>query len=467
MFYSQVQNAQEVTVVDSTGTVKNNDTPDVVLKKDTVKTFKRFKAEGVSAVVGEYVILDSDIDKSYLELRTQGISIEGITRCQLLGKLMEDKLYAHHAKLDSILVSDSEINYQIDQQIDYMVSELGSEEKVASYYRKNNIAELRQELFEVNKTIKLASNMQQSVVETVEVTPEEVREFFYTIPEEERPIFGAEVELAQIVIEPETTEEAKQKVIERLNQIRTDIVDNGASFSTKAVLYSKDGTRSKGGLITGIKRNSPYAKEFKDQAFSLLEGEVSEPFETEFGFHILFLEKIRGQELDVRHIILFPEISQKTINEAKVRIDTIRNNIVNGKISFEDAAKKYSTDKETRNNGGQLVNPVSLDTKFDLNKMDPTLSAQIYNIQEGEVTKVLTDNDRTGKSYFKILTVTKRYEEHAADYVEDYEKIQELALKEKQLRTIEEWQNKKIKETYVNVNEDYNECDFSSNWLKR
>jgi peptidyl-prolyl cis-trans isomerase SurA len=467
MFYSQVQNAQEVTVVDSTGTVKSNDTPDVVLKKDTVKTFKRFKAEGVSAVVGEYVILDSDIDKSYLELRTQGISIEGITRCQLLGKLMEDKLYAHHAKLDSILVSDSEINYQIDQQIDYMVSELGSEEKVASYYRKNNIAELRQELFEVNKTIKLASNMQQSVVETVEVTPEEVREFFYTIPEEERPIFGAEVELAQIVIEPETTEEAKQKVIERLNQIRTDIVDNGASFSTKAVLYSKDGTRSKGGLITGIKRNSPYAKEFKDQAFSLLEGEVSEPFETEFGFHILFLEKIRGQELDVRHIILFPEISQKTINEAKVRIDTIRNNIVNGKISFEDAAKKYSTDKETRNNGGQLVNPVSLDTKFDLNKMDPTLSAQIYNIQEGEVTKVLTDNDRTGKSYFKILTVTKRYEEHAADYVEDYEKIQELALKEKQLRTIEEWQNKKIKETYVNVNEDYNECDFSSNWLKR
>ena len=179
------------------------------------------------------------------------------------------------------------------------------------------------------------------------------------------------------------------------------------------------------------------------------------------------MEKIRGQELDVRHIILFPEISQKTINEAKVRIDTIRNNIVNGKISFEDAAKKYSTDKETRNNGGQLVNPVSLDTKFDLNKMDPTLSAQIYNIQEGEVTKVLTDNDRTGKSYFKILTVTKRYEEHAADYVEDYEKIQELALKEKQLRTIEEWQNKKIKETYVNVNEDYNECDFSSNWLKR
>ncbi len=467
LLYSQIQSAQEVTAVDSTGTVRNNDTLETDVKKDSIKPFKRFKAEGVSAVVGEYVILDSDIDKSYLELRTQGISIEGITRCQLLGKLMEDKLYAHHAKLDSIVVSDSEINYQIDQQIDYMVGELGSEEKVASYYRKNNIAELRQELFEVNKTIKLASNMQQSVVMNVEVTPEEVREFFYSIPEDERPIFGAEVELAQIVIEPETTEEAKKKVIDRLNEIRTDIVDNGASFATKAVLYSKDGTRSKGGLITGIKRNSPFAKEFKDQAFSLLEGEVSEPFETEFGYHILLLEKVRGQELDVRHIILFPEVSQKTINEAQAKIDSVRNSIVNGEIPFEDAAKEYSTDKETRNNGGQLVNPVSLDTKFDLNKMDPTLSAQIYNIKEGEMTKVLTDNDRTGKLLFKILTVTKRYEEHTADYVEDYEKIQELALKEKQLKAIEDWQDKKIKETYINVNEDYGDCDFSSNWLKQ
>ena len=467
LIIAQLNYAQEVTTVDSTGTVKNNDIVDSLLKKDSVKPFKRYKAEGISAVVGEYVILDSDIDKSYLELKTQGISIEDITRCQLLGKLMEDKLYAHQAKLDSIIVPDSEINYQIDQQIEYMIGELGSEEKVASYYRKNNIEELKQELFEVNKTLKLASNMQRSVVEGVEITPEEVRDFFFSIPEDERPVFGAELELAQIVIEPDVSEEAKQKVIERLNEIRTDIVDNGSSFATKAVLYSKDGTRSKGGLIEGIRRNSPFAKEFKDQSFSLLEGEVSEPFETEFGFHILFLEKIRGQELDVRHIILFPEISQKTINEAKSKIDSIRNSIVNGEITFADAAKEFSTDKETRNNGGLLVNPVSLDTKFDLTKMDPTLSAQVYNIQEGEITKVLTDNDRTGKGFFKILKVTKRFEEHKAEYVKDYEKIQDLALKEKQLKAIEEWQDKKIKETYISVNEDYGSCEFSSNWLKK
>lgn len=465
--FSILTYGQEVVTVDSTGVVKNAESVEELKKdKDSVAPFVRFKAEGVSAVVGEYIVLDSDIDKSYLELEAQGISTEGITRCQLFGKLLEDKLYAHHAKIDSILVPDSEINQQIDQQLQYMISELGSEEKVASYYRKDNIDELRTELFEVNKTMRLASEMQRNVVENVEITPEEVREFFFSIPEEDRPVFSAEVEVAQIVIEPEVTEEAKKKVMDRLYQMRADIVDNGASFATKAVLYSKDGSASKGGLIEGIKRNSPFAKEFKDQAFSLLEGEVSEPFETEFGYHILFVEKIRGQEIDVRHIILFPEISQFTIDKAREKIDTLRTKIVSGEISFAETAKTYSDEKETRNNGGQLVNPVTGDTRFDLTKMDPTLGAQVYNLNQGEVSKVFTDRDYTGKSNFKILMVTNKYEEHQSDYVKDYEKIKELALKEKQIKVIGTWQDKKIKETYININEDYKDCEFSSNWLK-
>lgn len=461
--------AQEVVTVDSTGVAKVNEileTNEMVEKKDTIKPFKRFKAEGVTAVVGNYVILDSDIDKSYLELRQQGISVDGVTRCQLLGKLMEDKLYAHHAKLDSILVPDAEINGRIDQQIQFMVSEMGSEEKVAELYKKNNIGELRSELFDVNKTIMLAGEMQRKVVENVEITPEEVRTFFYSIPEEDRPVFSAEVEVAQIVIEPEITDEAHQKVIDRLNEFRRDIVENGASFASKAVLYSQDGSRSKGGLIPAVRKNSPLAKEFKDMAFSLLEGEVSEPFETEFGYHILYIDKIRGQEVDVRHIILFPEVSQATIDKAREEIETIRTRVLDKEISFAEAAREFSDEKETRNNGGQLANPVSLDTRFDLTKMDPTLSAQVYNLQQGEVSKVFTDRDYTGKSKFKILTITKRFEEHPADYVNDYEKIKELALKEKQIRAIEKWQDKKIKDTYINVNEDYGDCEFSSNWTK-
>ena len=462
--------AQEVVTVDSTGVVKSSAEDLTVVaaeKKDTVRKFKRFKAEGVTAVVGNYVILDTDIDKSYLELKQQGISTEEITRCELLGKLMEDKLYAHQAKLDSILIPDAEINNRIDQQMQYLISELGSEEKVAEFYRKDNMADLRKELFEVNKTLQLASEMQRKVVENVEITPEEVREFFYSIPEDERPIFSAEVEVAQIVIEPEVTPEATQDVIDRLNEFRRDIVDNGSSFASKAVLYSKDGSASKGGLIPAVRKNSPLAKEFKDMAFSLLEGEVSEPFETEFGWHLLYVEKIRGQEVDVRHIILFPEVTQATIEKAKVKIDSVRQEIVAGNITFAEAARNYSDETETRNNGGQLVNPVTFDTRFDLTKMDPTLSAQVYNLKQDEVSQVFTDRDYTGKSKFKILTITRRFEEHPADYVKDYEKIKDLALKEKQIRAIEKWQEKKIKDTYVNVNADYQGCEFSSNWLKR
>lgn len=463
--------SQEVVTVDSTGVAKNNDAITIensTKSNDTLKPFKKYKAEGISAVIGEYVILDSDIDKSYLELASQGISVKDISRCQLLGKLMEDKLYAHHAKIDSILVTDDEINGQIEQQIQYMIGELGNEDKVAKYYRKNSIAELRKDLFEVNKTLKLASEMQRRVVEEVEVTPEEIRAFFYSIPVADRPVFGAELEVAQIVVEPEVTEEARNNVIDRLNEMRIDVVENGSSFSTKAVLYSKDpGSASKGGLYKGIKRNGPMAKEFKDNAFSLLEGEVSEPFETEFGFHILYVEKIRGQEVDVRHVLIFPEVSQATIDKARSKIDSLRTKIVSGEITFAEAAKKYSTEKETRNNGGQLINPVSFDTKFDLTKMDPTLSAQVYNLKEKEVSKVYTDRDRSGRSMFKILTVTNRYDEHASDYVKDYEKIKDLALKEKQLRAIEEWQDEKIKDTYINVNNDYSDCDFKSNWLRK
>ena len=454
-------------IIDSTNVIQE---PVLVLQDSVMpeKTFTRFKAEGVSAVVGEYVVLDSDIDKSYLEMQQQGVSIKDITRCQLLGKLMEDKLYAHHAKVDSLVVSDEEITGRIEQQIAYITDQFGGDEaKVAEFYKKSSIEELRQELFETNKVIYLAGQMQQKVVENVEVTPEEVRQFYFDIPEDQRPVFSAEVEVAQIIIEPVITEKAKQDVIDKLNEFRRDIVENGSSFATKAVLYSKDGSASKGGLIPVIRKNSPFAKEFKDVAFSLQEGDVSEPFETEFGYHIVTVDKVRGQEIDVRHIILFPEVTSASVARARTKIDSIRTEINQGRLSFADAAREFSDETETKNNGGQLINPVSLDTKFDLTKMDPTLSAQVYNLKENEVSQVFSDRDYTGKTSFKILTVTSRQSEHAADFVADYEKIQELALKEKQIKAIETWQNKKIKDTYISVNGDYLDCEFASNWLKK
>ena len=459
--------SQEVVTIDSTGVARNTELTSKEKDNDSVNVFKRYKAEGVCGVVGDFVILEFDIDKSYLEFEQNGTDVNLIDRCQMIGKLMEDKLYVHHAIQDSIIISDEEIKPEVDQLMAYMVEQVGSVDKVVNYYRKSNESELRADLLKARKEIRLTERMQENIVSNITITPEEVRTFFFSIPVDERPIFSAELEVSQLVVEPEVTEKAKQDAINRLKVIRTDIVDNGSSFATKAVLYSKDGTRSKGGVIEGVRKDSPMAKEFKDMAFSLQEGEVSDPFETEFGFHLLKVDRIRGQQLDVRHIIIFPEVSQSIINEARKKIDTVRQSILDKKIPFAEAAKLYSDDKETRNNGGLLVNPQTLDTRFDLTKMDPTLSAQVYNVKKGEVTKVYTDSDRTGKSIFKILTVTDRHEEHVADYVKDYEKIHELAIKEKQLRAIEDWQEKKIKETYIKVSSDYKDCNFTNNWVNK
>ena len=428
---------------------------------------ERFKLDGVAAVVGDFIILESDIDKQFSQLQVSGISTDDITKCQVFGKLLEDKLYQHHAIQDSIDINIAEIQSYVDQQINVLAEQIGSMEKLISYYKKNSEQELREEIFELNKNSELAKKMQQKIIEELEVTPEEVRQFFNSIPVSERPVFGTELRVAQIVIYPKISDLEKNKVIKRLREFKSDIIDNGASFITKAVLYSDDiQSRKNGGKYTINRKNSPMVKEFNDVAFSLTEGEISEPFETEFGFHIIFLEKIRGQEYDVRHILLRPEVSNDEILAAKNKIELIRNRILDGDLSFFDAAIEASDEIETRNDGGLLINPETQDYNFELTKMDPELYSQIVNLSEGEVSRVIRDSDRVNPVKFKILTVSDRYDEHVADFSKDYIKIQKLALQNKQLKEIEKWQNSKINETYININSEFNSCDFFSNWFK-
>ncbi|MCC8358589.1 peptidylprolyl isomerase [Salinimicrobium sediminilitoris] len=453
--------AQEVIVTDSTSIGIEAEIQEKINDRSG-----RFKVDGVAAVIGDFVVLESDIDKMYLELQSQGVSTEDVTNCNLAGRLMENKLYAHHAIQDSILVSDAEINANIDQQLAYMTQQVGSLEKVLEFYKKDSEAEFRAELFEINKQNRLASEMQRKIVDAVEITPEEVRAFFTDIPEDELPVFGDEVEISQIVVEPEIPQEEITEILNRLNKMRADVVENGASFATKAVLYSQDpGSRSSGGKIS-LTRKDPFVKEFKDAAFSMQEGEVSKPFQTEFGYHILTVDKIRGQQVDVRHILLIPDVTEETKQEAFDKIDNVRERIINDEISFADAAKEVSDEKETRESGGKLVNPTTGDTRFELTKIDPLLYEKVVNLKEGEVSTILTDQDNTGRPFYKIITVTNRYSEHKANYAQDYNKIKELALRDKQLEAIEKWQKEKIEETYVKVNGEYRNCEFSSNWLK-
>lgn len=456
-------NAQEVIVTDSTAIQPKEEVAQAEFKPGKSE---RFKVDGIAAVVGGYVVLDSDIELMYKDLKSQGVSTEDFTDCQLAGSLLENKLYAHHAVQDSILVADAEVSNMVDQQISQMVRELGSMEKVLAFYKRDSEIDFRNELSEINKQRELSSRMQQKIVENVEITPDEVREFFDSLPEDERPIFGDEVEVAQIVIKPEIPQAEKQKIIDRLNDFRDDVVENDASFATKAVLYSQDpGSAPDGGKMV-INRKDGLDKDFKDVAFSLQEGEVSEPFQSLFGYHIIKVDKIVGQNLEIRHVLLIPDVTSATVESAKKKIDSIRNAIVNNEITFANAAAKFSDEEQTAANKGKLINPTTGDTRFELTKIDPEIYDQVVNLKEEEVSLILTDQERTGRTFFKLVAVNKRYPEHKADFAQDYMKIKELALRQKQLDAIGKWQNEKITDTYIKINGKFRNCDFTNNWLK-
>lgn len=436
--------------------------------QDSISTKKRLKIDGVSAVVGDYVILESDVDKAYIELESQGVSTAEVSRCNLLGKLMEDKLYAHHAEQDSIEVSNDDINNYVEQTIDYFVSQFGDIEKVLEFYKKKDEQSFRAELFEVNRIQQLSQRMQSKIVEDVEVTPDEVKVFFNSIPKEDLPIFGSELEVAQIVIKPKVSIEEEKRIVEQLESMRNDVLENGSSFSSKAILYSQDpGSRSRGGRYTLDRKRPQMVKEFREQAYRLQEGEISQPFKTDFGWHIVTVDKIRGRMLDVRHVLLVPTVSNAALGEAQNTLKLIKKRIVDGEITFAEAAKEFSDDQITRANGGVLINPATGDTRFELTKLDPQLYSQILKLEDNEVSIPLLEEDRSGNKTYKIVTVTNRFNEHIADYAQDYVRIKDLALKEKQLKVIEEWMTEKISDTYISVNRDNQSCDFANNWLKK
>ena len=428
---------------------------------------QRIKIDGVAAVIGDYVILESDIDKAYVDLQSQGIPTKNIERCSLLGKLMEDKLYAHHAEQDSLQVSDAEVNDYVGRTIDYFVQELGSMEKVLEFYKKPNEQAFRDELFDINRVQQLSQKMQAKIVEEIEITPDEVRQFFDNIPADELPVFGAELEIAQIVIEPVPTSDEEDRIIRQLESMRNDVLENGSSFSSKAILYSQDpGSRSRGGRYTLDRKRPMMVKEFRDQAYRLREGEISQPFMTDFGWHIVTVDKIRGQLLDVRHVLLVPDVTNVELAKAKSELELIRKRIQDGEISFDQAAIEFSDDKDTRSNGGVLINPATGDTRFELTKLDPTLYNQILKLEEDQISTPLLDEERSGKRKYKIIKVTNRFDQHVADYAQDYVKIKDLALKEKQLDAIQKWMAEKITDTYVSVNRVHKACDFANKWIK-
>ena len=431
---------------------------------------ERIKIDGVAVVVGKNIVLDSDIDKFKKELQQRIDGELEISDCEILEEIMTQKLIAHHAVVDSVPISDIEVNEEVERNISYFTQQLGSMEKVLDMYGFNDEEDLRSELTNIQKEQLLIRKEKASIIEKIDVTPEEVRTYFKNLEKDNNlPEFSAEIELAQIVKYLKPSEEETKRVIDKLNEIRKDILD-GYSFRLKAIINSDDPAVSGNGAGSGgkytITRESGFIKEFKEVAFSLDEGEISEPFESGFGFHIIQVDKIKGRERDVRHILMQPKVSEEELQAAKEDLEKVRTQILNGEITFEEAVIEYSDDKETKNNNGLLLNPETTDTHFDLTRMDPNLYNKVSNLKTGEITAPYYDEVRGGEKMFKILLLKSKTDTHTADFIKDYEKIQKLTLQKKEEETVEKWASDKISDTYIKINKDYKKCEFKNNWKK-
>ena len=427
---------------------------------------EKLKIDGVATVVGDNIVLDSEIDAFKQELIQQSGGQIEISDCEMLEQIMNRKLLAHHAVIDSIAVNEGEIQQQVQRKTDYFTQQLGSVEKMLELYGFDNMKDLKDELYRVEKEGLLIQKMQQELTADIDITPEEVKRYFLSLEKEGNlPEIGAEIELSQIVLNIEPSAEQVEKTIERLKEIKKEVEDGG-NFKMKAILYSDDpGVTQNSGFYT-IDRNSPFVKEFKEAAYSMEEGEISQPFKSDFGYHILMVDKIKGKQRDVYHILMQPKPDDNAEEVVRDSLMEYRKRILKMEIPFDAAVLLYSQDKDTRLSSGVLMNPESGDTHFDLTRMDPELYSKVSNLKEGEISDVFLDQTRQGLKMYKILLLKSRTEAHTADLAEDYVKIMELALQKKKTESIEKWSDEKISDTYVNINQVYTNCEFKSNWAK-
>jgi peptidyl-prolyl cis-trans isomerase SurA len=428
---------------------------------------QKIKIDGVAVVVGKNIVLDSDIDKfkQEIELRSEGKVT--ITDCEMLEELMQQKLLAHHAIIDSVTVSDAEITSKVDRSIQFFTQQYGSVDKVIKVYGFNDLDDLKKELFSVQKENILIEKEQEKITEKIDVTPEEVRLYYNGLKEKgELPEFPAEIEVAQIVVKAVPTKEENERIIAKLNELKKQIED-GANFKMKAIINSSDpGVTQNGGKYT-ITKDASFIKEFKEMAFTLDVGQVSKPFKSDFGYHLMQLHEVKGNTRVASHILMQPEIPDEKLKETKEKTEKIISDIKEGTITFEEAVKKYSQDDETKNNGGLIINGSTGESKFDLTRMDPAFYARVNDLKEGEITEAFYDETRGGDKMFKFILMKDRTDTHTASLVEDYVKIQQLALQKKKEETIEKWAKDKIVDTYIKLGEDHSNCSFSRNWKKK
>ncbi len=411
--------------------------------------------DGIVAAIGDQIILQSDII-----FQKQALSQEGkvLSDCDMLKEISLEKLLIHHAAIDSVEVTNEEIDESIDRRIQQLVAQIGSERKMEEYYKKS-ILLIKEEMRPLMKNQMISQRMQMTVAENIQISPVEVEEVIQEMPLDSLPLIGTEVELAQIVIEPEVSKEALAETIERLNTLRERIL-SGSSFSSMAILYSEDpGSNRNGGEYKGLKRGQ-FVKEFEAVAFNLRPGEVSKPFKTDYGYHIVQLQTKRGEELDLRHILIKPKVEQEDLDKAKKILDSLRLQIMSGDKSFEQVAKKYSSDDESKLNGGVMMNPMTTDTRWNLEDLDRSIFYAIENIEVGEISPASLVREQDGKEIFRILQLRQRIAPHRASLEQDFSLLKSYVENQKRQEKLMDWVSRKKNSTYIFIAPKYRDCQI-------
>lgn len=419
----------------------------------------------VVAVVGANYILQSDIEAQYIQFRMQGgISDARATRCQILEDLLFQKLMLNQAELDSVEVTDDQIEQTMDARFRYYIQQFGSQEKLEQFYKKPLI-QIREEFRSLVKEQLMVDEAQQSVVKDLKVTPSEVRAFFNSMPKDSIPMIDTEYEIAQIVKEPAISKEELDATRERIKTLRDRIL-KGENFGALAVLYSEDpGSAKKRGEVGFVGRGQLYP-EYEAAAFGLKKDEVSDIIKSKAGYHIIQLIERRGDQINTRHILLMPKISDVDIAMASRQLDSVAGLINDKKMTFEDAATKFSDDPG-KINGAMMVNQNTGNTRFLANQLDPKVFFAIDKMKVGDVSRPIPMVNDEGKQSLNIFTLISRTQPHRANLKDDYSTIQEWALNKKRADTINKWIADKISKTYFRINENYQDCNFQHSWEVR
>lgn len=419
----------------------------------------------IIGVAGNKIILLSELEQQYAQYIAQGNYANPAMRSQIFNQLMTNKMLLYHAMLDSVEVSESQVEEQLDRRFAYFIGQFGGEKELEKYYNKS-IIELKEEFRPTIKDQLLVQQMQGKVTKNSSVTPEDVRNYFESIPKDSLPLINTEVEYAQITATVAYNEESKTTCKAKLEEYRQRVL-KGEDFGALAVLYSLDKGSAKNSGELGFMNRGDLVPEYEAAAFKLKPGEVSAIVESKFGYHIIQMIERRGEKFNTRHILLRPQITDDDNIRVANFLDSIAALIKNDSMTFSEAAIKFSDDNETRFNGGKIVNPQSGSTRFETDQVEPSTFFQLDQLQPGQMTKVLTYTAADGKTGYRILMLLNRTVPHVANLKDDYQRLQGVASSEKETKALDEWIARKKGSTYFRMDDEFKNNSACAKWLNK